>query len=916
MGAGGTVAGPPQDRAGRGSGVGSVDEDGTAGRAEERVEERVEDRAADRTGDRAADRTGEQDRDRDRAADRTGERVGDRPGSRAGGRAGERGDVNGSGDPAGNGAGPRAGTPPEDAATDSANGAPELRARSHALRRFSVGRRPGDILRVVIAAAVVVLCTLLAGLPTVNPVESAIFAQIEALPAGWAPAAAGLLWVGTWAGVAGAAALALYLKHVRAALQLVAAGVVAWLAVVLLDRFVANRPVPPELADQAGSPGAPALRLPGSDGFAFPAAHTAVAAALVTAVAPYLPRKAASAAWVVAVAVALAEVYQGALPLAVFAGAVVGWGAGSASHLVGGAPGRRTSVEAVRRTLEDAGLCPETITETRPHLLAPLRFTITTRDGRVLRARAVQRLHRRAGPWYRLRRLLAPVDLQDVPRLSSTHQEVEHEAYVSLLAEEAGVRTPHVELACVIEHGSPLLVHRRVEGRPLAELRPAEIDDRLLDAVCTQVALLGRAHIAHHDLQAENILVDAEGDPWLLNFTFGQVGAAPTLLAQDLADVLITLVSLVGVDRTVEAAHRTLSADRLEAALAYLQPLALHRGVREQILDGHYLFSELREALADRIGRPLPSYPSPVRPRALVSMLFLGGAIYLLLPQLADIPETVALLRGANWWWLALAVFTGMVAIVMSAVSLLGSCDTHLPFRRTVEVQVAAAFTGRTTPGGVGFFAINIAFMEKLGMRRSLAVGVTMLNLAATGAVSAVICIVGVFAVGITGTLGGIRIPTGWPLLGAVAGILVVAGLLLGSPLGRRRIVRPGLQVVRELWTAIRRPLRAVQLFGGATAYHLVSALGLATCLAAFDPHFPWLEVLVVFVVGQTLGHIAPTPGGLGAVEALLVAGMIAVGVAPAPAVAATLVSRLLTYWLPVLPGIGMFRYLQHRGVV
>jgi undecaprenyl-diphosphatase len=173
-----------------------------------------------------------------------------------------------------------------------------------------------------------------------------------------------------------------------------------------------------------------------------------------------------------------------------------------------------------------------------------------------------------------------------------------------------------------------------------------------------------------------------------------------------------------------------------------------------------------------------------------------------------------------------------------------------------------------------------------------------------------------VFAVGITGTLGGIRIPTGWPLLGAVAGILVVAGLLLGSPLGRRRIVRPGLQVVRELWTAIRRPLRAVQLFGGATAYHLVSALGLATCLAAFDPHFPWLEVLVVFVVGQTLGHIAPTPGGLGAVEALLVAGMIAVGVAPAPAVAATLVSRLLTYWLPVLPGIGMFRYLQHRGVV
>ncbi|MFR9804712.1 lysylphosphatidylglycerol synthase domain-containing protein [Pseudonocardia sp. RS010] len=783
-------------------------------------------------------------------------------------------------------------------------------ARVRSLRRFSVGRRPGDVVRVVVAAVVVTLCTLLAGIPGVNPVEAAIFEEIGALPAGWAPVAVGLLWVGTWAGVAGAAGLALYLKHIRAALQLVAAGAVAWLVTVGIDQVVPDRPVPPELAVETG------LRLPGPEGFGFPATHTAVAAALVTAAAPYLPRKAASAAWLVTVAVALAEVYSGALPLAVFAGAIVGWGAGSASHLVGGAPGRRTSVVAVRRTLEDAGLCPDRIEEERGHLLAPHHFTITTRDGRVLRARTVARLHRRAGPWYRLRRLLATVEVQDVPRLSSTHHEVEHEAYVSRLAERAGARTPHVELACMIEHGSPLLVHQQVEGRRLAELRPGEIDDRLVDAVFAQVAILGRAHLAHHDLQAENILVDADGNPWLLNFTFGQVGAAPTLLAQDLADVLITLVSLVGVDRTVEAAHRTLSADRLEAALAYLQPLALHRGVREQILDGHYLFSELREALADRIGRPLPSYPSPVRPRALVSMLFLGGAIYLLLPQLADIPETVALLRDANWWWLGLAVFTGMVAIAMSAVSLLGSSDTHLPFRRTLEVQVAAAFTGRTTPGGVGFFAINIAFMEKLGMRRSLAVGVTMLNLAATGAVSAVICVVGVFAVGITGTLGGIRIPTGWPLLGAVGGILVLAGLVLGSPMGRRRIVRPGLQVVRELWGAIRRPLRAVQLFGGATAYHVVSALGLATCLAAFDPHFPWLEVLVVFVVGQTLGHLAPTPGGLGAVEALLVAGMIAVGVAPAPAVAATLTSRLLTYWLPVLPGIGVFRYLQHRGVV
>jgi len=124
------------------------------------------------------------------------------------------------------------------------------------------------------------------------------------------------------------------------------------------------------------------------------------------------------------------------------------------------------------------------------------------------------------------------------------------------------------------------------------------------------------------------------------------------------------------------------------------------------------------------------------------------------------------------------------------------------------------------------------------------------------------------------------------------------------------------MQVVSELWSTLRQPLRAAQLFGGAFGYLAISALGLAASLAAFEPHFPLMVVLVVFVLGQTLGHLAPTPGGLGAVEALLVAGLTAVGVAPTAAVAAVLSSRLLTYWLPVLPGIGMFRYLQHYSLI
>jgi len=96
----------------------------------------------------------------------------------------------------------------------------------------------------------------------------------------------------------------------------------------------------------------------------------------------------------------------------------------------------------------------------------------------------------------------------------------------------------------------------------------------------------------------------------------------------------------------------------------------------------------------------------------------------------------------------------------------------------------------------------------------------------------------------------------------------------------------------------------------------VLQAVGMAVTLAAFEPHFPLIPVMAVYVVASTLGQLAPTPGGLGAVEAATVAGLTAVGVAAAPAVAAVLTSRLLTFWLPALPGVAAFRLLQHHDVI
>ncbi|MBO0875067.1 MAG: hypothetical protein J2P19_16925, partial [Pseudonocardia sp.] len=428
----------------------------------------------------------------------------------------------------------------------------------------SVGRHPRDLVVLVVAAGVVTLSSLAARVPVINPVEVAIFEQFERIPPASVAVWGALAMLGDWAGIAAVSALMLYLKKIWLGVQCAAAGVLAWGLVQVLGELVGSRPVPGDLV------GAPGVRLPGPAGFGFPASHPAVAAAMAAVAAPYFEFGYRAAAWALVVLVAASDVYLGrTLPLGAFAGVFLGWAVGAAFHLAWGAPGRTTSDTAVWRALEAAGLAPTSLVAVREHLLGPLAFTVVIDHGERLRVEVVRRLHRRAGPWYRLRRLLASVETEDEPPLTGTYHEVEHAALVSLFAQRAGVRTPSVVLTCETRHGAPLLVSQQIDGRRLDQLSDTEIDEPMLDAVWAQVAALGEARIAHHDLRARNVLVDGEGNPWLLNMTFGKIGASSARIAQDVAEALVSVASRVGVGRSVRAACRKLSPDRLEPALVY-----------------------------------------------------------------------------------------------------------------------------------------------------------------------------------------------------------------------------------------------------------------------------------------------------------------------------------------------------------
>ena len=83
--------------------------------------------------------------------------------------------------------------------------------------------------------------------------------------------------------------------------------------------------------------------------------------------------------------------------------------------------------------------------------------------------------------------------------------------------------------------------------------------------------------------------------------------------------------------------------------------------------------------------------------------------------------------------------------------------------------------------------------------------------------------------------------------------------------------------------------------------------------VAPFGRSVPFTKIGFVYLTGSAIGSIIPTPGGLGAVEAALTAGLTAAGVPGAVALRAVLLFRLLTFWLPVPFGWAALSFLERH---
>jgi uncharacterized protein (TIRG00374 family) len=298
--------------------------------------------------------------------------------------------------------------------------------------------------------------------------------------------------------------------------------------------------------------------------------------------------------------------------------------------------------------------------------------------------------------------------------------------------------------------------------------------------------------------------------------------------------------------------------------------------------------------------------------------------IWAMVGVLTDVTSSFSTLKGADWAWVAVVFFLSLLPPVVEAWALVASVFAGVPARPVVALEYAKAFTG-LVGGTPASLAVTIRFFQRRGAESSYAVTAGALNSAVSWIVKGGLFLLSIpFAIGTwnpdANTAGAHN-----GLVKLLLVVIIVVGVLAGIvglvlTFGRRirRIVadkiRPlttkAFEPVRNL---AREPRKFVALIGGNTVSQLITAFALGASLHAFGYGLSLAQLLFTITIASVIGGVSPVPGGMGIVEAGLIAGLVGFGVPEDVAVAAVFVQRLFTAYLPPIWGYATLVWLRHR---
>ena len=769
-------------------------------------------------------------------------------------------------------------------------------------------------MRVGIAAVLLVICVPLVDANT--SVEIHVTDLVTPPPSGIRWLITAIWFVGSLGVTAALILLGLLVPRLQAVRQMAVAGVAAVLVCLLLDALLGpagGRPTVPEFA-----------------GFnpRFPIIQLAIASAVALTGLPYLSRPmhriVISA---VALAALCAVVGSYGLPLGVIAGVIVGWGAAAACHLAMGAPNGLPSASEVTDAVRDLqvevhGLSATTRQEWGVASFAgtdaggdPIELAVYGRDAADAQwLRKLWRfcIYRDSGPTLVLNRL----------------QQVEHEAYLTFLAAHAGTRVPEIVAAgrCGPAHDAAL-VTRLPDGRRLSELEADDVSDDDVDGFLRSVLLLRKAGISHGGLSPDTVLITPAG-PLLRDFRRASSSAPTTRTDRDLAAAVATIAVVVGTERAVAAACRDLDTETIRAVLTRLQRSTLDPETERMARSQKGFLKTLRESLATAAGVEVPKLVEAKRiswPNLLMVIGSLVG-LWLIIGVLTDAAGSLSVIRGAAWGWVAAAFVLGQLPVVTGAWALTGAVMAPLPFGRCVALETSNMFTS-FVGGDAAVFGVRVRFFQRQGLDAPAAISSGAIAGTASWVVKGALFLLCLpFAWDdfhkptTTGSGSGSHEGIVWIILLVVLVVAVLVAVVTLVPRVRRLANEKARPHLVTIWKDIKgiavEPRKIAYVLGGSLGSQVLIALCLGASLHSVGEHASFATLIVVLTLAAMIGGAVPIPGGAGVIEVGLIAGLSAAGIPQDQAVAAVLIERFCTAYLPPIWGWATLVWLRRSDYV
>ncbi len=491
--------------------------------------------------------------------------------------------------------------------------------------------------------------------------------------------------------------------------------------------------------------------------------------------------------------------------------------------------------------------------------------------------------------------------------------QIQQLALACCLAQQAGVASPAVRLLGEMPGETVVLVTTIPDSGP-------ETGATQLAGAMSLFAALRRLHdagIAHRDVRPDNVFMSGNRAGFC-SLDAAEPSASELTRRLDLVQGLATLAVTCGPAGAVKALRAGYGPVDPVAVASVMQPVALVPWGWRAARAAAGSLNEIRhELLGDSATVPAALRLERFRWRTVATAVALTVAAYLLIGEISGV-NVLGTLSQANPGWLAVAVLASAVTYLGAAIGIAAFIPQHLSIWRGFFVQLATAFVGVAMPPTVGHVAVNARYLHKQNVDEgTIAASVTVSQLVNVVTTVLLLIVLGV----LTGSgLSRFKIAPGADLIIGLAVIAVAIIVVLSVPQTRKKVTGTVWPHLRQIWPrlldAVSHPLRLAIAAGANLLLSAAYSLALIATLWSVGAHPAILATAVVFLAGNAVGSATPTPGGLGGVEAVMAAGLTAIGIPAHQAIPAVLLFRMATFWLPIPLGWISYMVLHRRGVL